>query len=476
MKHLTCSWFPRPGKSSTGFSKPWKTAGWRGVGRALRALLLLTAVLVTGAVAAGDFQNTVSSDPGASPQVGAPSDQQLRAKAEEAWRATWDRFFDERTHLFYDYVCSYDPAKRLAGLPTPAEAVQQNPNPNGWGTGMEDCAISGGLMLAMVCDRFAATGDAAMCPYAQKVFAGLKALVESSATEGFVCRGLCPADGRSHYPESSRDQYTWYVYGLWRYYHSTLALTEDKAAMRKLITAICIRLERNVVPAHNFSIGKDTGAFDGIVDKMWENMAHEVARLPMIYAIGADLTGDKHWKDLARRYGAEAAAKSKEASTKIPYALLQQQTSLEVLYRLEDDPALKKQWLEAMRLVAARAQGFLGKCLKYQVPTNSQVHFDWREWPLKKSGPYSVPTRPEAFLTEDRTIREPAEAALVQLLLPRPKLTAEQLALVKRMIAQVDYDKVVYYGHYYAQAVYWRAVRMGVLKLPAARPDGEQNE
>lgn len=404
---------------------------------------------------------------------GTPSDQQLRAKAEDAWRAAWERFYDDRTHLFYDYVCSYDPAKRLAGLPTPAEAAQQNPNPNGWGTGMEDCAISGGLMLAMVCDRFAATGDAALRPSAQKVFAGLKALVESSATEGFVCRGLCPADKKSHYPESSRDQYTWYVYGLWRYYHSPLSLPEEQAKIRKLVTAICARMERNIVAEHNFSIGKDTGAFDGIVDKMWENMAHEVARLPMIYAIGADVTGDKHWKELARRYSAAAAAKSKESSTKVPYALLQQQASLEALYQLEDDPALKKQWLDAMVLVADRAKMHLGKCLKYQAPTNSQVHFDWREWALKKSGPYSVPTRPEAFLAEDRTIREPAEAALVQLLLPEPTLTAEQLALVKRMIAQVDYSKVVYYGHFYTQAVYWRAVRMGVLKLPAARLDGE---
>ena len=323
-------------------------------------------------------------------------------------------------------------------------------------------------MLAMVCDRFTATGDAALRPYAQKVFAGLKTLVESSATEGFVCRGLCPADGKAHYPESSRDQYTWYVYGLWRYYHSPLAQAEEKAAVRKLVTAVCARMERNIIPERNYSIGKDTGAFDGIVDKMWENMAHEVARLPMIYAIGADVTGDQHWKELARRYSPEAAAKSKEASTKIPYALLQQQTSLEVLYQLEDAPVLKKQWLEAMVLVADRAKGFFGKCLKYQAPTADQVHFDWRDWPLKKSGPYSVPTRPEAFLSEDRTIREPAEAALVQLLMPQPTLTAEQLALMKQAIAQVDYAKVVYYGHYYTQAVYWRAVRCGLLKLPAA--------
>ena len=38
---------------------------------------------------------------------------------------------------------------------------------------MEDCAISGGLMMSMICDRFEATGDAALRPFAQKVFAGL---------------------------------------------------------------------------------------------------------------------------------------------------------------------------------------------------------------------------------------------------------------------------------------------------------------
>ena len=147
-----------------------------------------------------------------------------------------------------------------------------------------------------------------------------------------------------------------------------------------------------------------------------------------------------------------------------------------MLYQLEDDPALKQQWLEAMVLVADRAKGFFGKCLKYQVPTTGQVHFDWREWPLKKSGPYHVPTRPDTLLAEDRTIREPAEAALVQLLCPAPALTPEQLALMKQTIAQVDYAKVVFYGHYYTQAVYWRAVRCGLLKLPTARPDGEQTQ
>lgn len=427
--------------------------GW---GLSLAAAWLVAAAAVCAAIQA--FAAAAEPSP--------ITDQQLYAKAQEAWRASRERFYDERTHLFYDYVCSYDPNQRLARLPTPEEIGRQYPNRNGWGTGMEDCAISGGLMLSMICDRFAATGDAGLRPFAGKVFAGMVLLRSLSPSEGFVIRGVCPTDGRSHYCESSRDQYTWYAYGLWRYYHSPLSRPAEQSTMRRIIASICTRLERNVVAANDYHIGREDGSFDGIVDKMWENAAHEVARLPMIYAIGADLTGESRWRDLARRFSPEAAMKSRGASTKIPYALLQQQVSLEALYELEKSPELKRQWLEAMRLVAGRAEIFLSRCREYQSPDAGVIDLDWRRWPLQNSMGYQVPTRPKVCRTEDRTVREPAEAALVQLLCPRPSLTPDQLALVKLMVAQVDYSKSVWYGLYYTQAVYWRSVRLGLLKLP----------
>jgi hypothetical protein len=34
------------------------------------------------------------------------------------------------------------------------------------------------------------------------------------------------------------------------------------------------------------------------------------------------------------------------------------------------------------------------------------------------------------------------------------------------MIAQVDSTKVLYYGGYYNQAAYWKAVTLGHIKLP----------
>ena len=397
------------------------------------------------------------------------TDQQLCAKATEAWRTSWERFYDERTHLFYDRLCSADPQKRLAALPTPEEIGRQYPNRNGWGTGMEDCAISGGLMLSMVCDRFAATGDAGLHDAAEKVFAGLVLLGTLSRSEGFVIRGVCPADGRSHYCESSRDQYTWYVYGLWRYYRSPLSGPAQKATMRAIITAICARLERNVVARNDYHIGREDGTFDGLVDKMWHTLAHEVARLPMIYAIGADLTGQKRWRDLAQRFSPEAAAQSRGDSTKTPYALLQHQVSLEALYQLEQSPELKRQWLEAMRLVAGRASVFLVNCRGYRPADAERGNLDWRSWPMRSAVGYRVPSAPDIVAKEDRTVRQPAEAALVQLLCPGGSFTPDQLGLVKQTIAQPDYAKAIMYGLYYTQAVYWRGVRLGLFKLPAGR-------
>ncbi len=401
--------------------------------------------------------------------TGGVTDEQLYAKVEEAWQATWDRFYDERTHLFYDRVCSYDTAKRLACLPTPEEAARQYPNRNGWGTGMEDCAISTGVMLSMICDGFAATGEQGLRPAAEKVFAGMVLLGTLSKSKGFVIRGVCPTDGRSHYCESSRDQYTWYAYGLWRYYRSPLSTVAEKAKMREIIAAICARMDRNVVAKNDYHIGREDGTFDGLVDKMWDNEAHEIARLPMIYAIGADVTGASRWRDAARRLGPAAAARSAEESTTILYAMLQQQVSLEALYELEASPKLKAQWLACMRLTARRAEAGCLHGHGYRVQDLGKVDMDWRTWPMRESRGYRIPTMPEICKREDRTIRQPAEAMLVQLLLPRPRLTSKQLAAMKQTIAQVDYSRIITYGLYYTQAVYWRAVRLGVLELPKDR-------
>jgi hypothetical protein len=237
--------------------------------------------------------------------------------------------------------------------------------------------------------------------------------------------------------------------------------------MRKIIAAICARLERNVTAKNDWHIGREDGTFGGLADKMWNVLAHEAARLPMIYAIAADLTGDRRWRELARRFGPEAAMQSKGDSTKLAYALLQEQVSLESLYELEESPELKRQWLEAMRLVSARASVFLGNCRGYRIQDAGKANLDWRKWPPQDASGYRVPGTPDIIDNEERTVEQPAEAALTLLLCPGATLTPDQHALLKQTIAQVDYTKAVMNGLYYTQAVYWRAVRLGLLKLPS---------
>jgi len=394
------------------------------------------------------------------------TDRDLFNQAELAWRVVWERFFDARTNLFYDRLCSADPARRQAFLPTAQEAAQRFPNRNGWGTGMEDCAISAGVMMGLVCDRFDATRDASLRAAADKVFRGMVLLGTLSPAEGFIIRGVAPADGRSHYDETSRDQITWYAYGLWRYSRSPLSDAPQRAQARQIITALCQRLERQVVPANDFHFGREDGSSDGLVDKMWNVQAHEVARLPMIYAVGADLTGETPWQAAAERYLAEAAQQAAGDSTKIPYAWLQHQVSLATLYELEKSPSRKARWLECMKLVAGRTQNVFAYAARYRPLDITTLAMDWRTWPMVNSMGYQVPQMPQACRDEDRTVRQPAEAALTQFLLPDPQLTPQQLAQIRRALVQVDADKAVTYCLYYTLAAYWRGVRAGVFQTP----------
>ena len=105
--------------------------------RAQCALLVGAVSLGLGALAA-DPQETVRSASGAT--VGTEA-KRLSACAEQAWEVTWSRFYLPRTHLFYDYLTSYEPGRGLAHLPTASEVARQVPNECGYGTGMEDGMI-----------------------------------------------------------------------------------------------------------------------------------------------------------------------------------------------------------------------------------------------------------------------------------------------------------------------------------------------
>jgi hypothetical protein len=311
-------------------------------------------------------------------------------------------------------------------------------------------------------------GDTALREAASKILDGMVLCGTLSPEGGLLLRSVSPRDGKSYYIESSRDQYTHFAHALWRYSHSPLADEAQRTTMRESIIAICTRMEQHMNPEHDFSICMEDGQ-PGVVDKMWHVTPHEVARLPMIYAIGADLTGDSHWWELYRRYARQAADESLlvPLEMRTPYAFLQEQVSLEPLYALEnEDVALKDTWLRAMQFVAGRVEAYSWQCLDYQPVDVATLDMNWRHWPMQDLWGRLSPDWPEALLSEQKTVREPAEGLLTQLMCPDRPLSTDQHALMERMLGQTENDACITYALLYPLAAYWKAVAKGELRLP----------
>lgn len=404
---------------------------------------------------------------GAEPVKESPTE--LASQSAKAWDIAWQRFFNPKTELFYDYLSSYEPGKELAHLPTEAEVKRQYPNPCGYSTGMEDCMILAGAMLSVLSDRHEVTQEASLKADARRVFNGLKACVTVHGKEGFVARGISPNYLGGVYINSSRDQVTHCVHGLWRYYHSPLCDEPTKVEIRSLMTAIANRMIKNVTPenAYDFLRADDQPCGLGIC-KMWEVQAHEAARLPMIYAVAWDVTGNKAYHEQYRRYVVPAVEQSARPDEKKPaYAMLQMQCSLEVLYHLETDAALKSRIREVMvhvgEIAMKRTAETETRLAQMSPQMRAMVGPDWRhvpEWKNQKG--YMNPQWGE-YRKVWHNIREAGESALVPMMVSQPTIPAAQRERMKTILVQSDYAHMSSCGIVYHIAMYWKARREGIL-------------
>jgi hypothetical protein len=95
--------------------------------------------------------------------------------------------------------------------------------------------ISAGVMLSLIVDRYAVTNDQTLRDRAASVFQGIQRCATVHEVPGFLARGVCPEDAKSIYPNSSRDQYTHAVHGLWLYLHSPLCDAATKQAIGEIL-------------------------------------------------------------------------------------------------------------------------------------------------------------------------------------------------------------------------------------------------
>ena len=362
----------------------------------------------------------------------------LEAKIEELWSGSKKIYYSPKTNLFYTRpVVKVPPPEDMKKLlPLKKSGV---PNWHGGGSGTEDCSMLGGIMLAGLCEKYKVTKDAETISRAQALFQGLKLNATVHGDKGFVARGVSPVDAKTIYPGTSRDQYTHLIHGMWRYFNSPMATENDKNDIKQIFSDIAEKMIREVRadsnPPYSFKFYKGMDDDRG-VGKMLEVKPHEAARLAMFYACAYDVTKSQKYYNEYRKhlpYAIEHSANivkmpARQLRPWVPaYAVLQMESSLEVLYVLEKDATIKKQIVDVMTLIT----NFFENCEVYD-------------------------------LSKRRDSRDCAEVINGQLLCPTYKLSAKHEAILRDRIANTKPTNSG--GSYTLLSAYWRARVEGYLK------------
>ena len=237
--------------------------------------------------------------------------------------------------------------------------------------GVGDAPLICGTALAGLVDRWLVTHDPQTKADAAKVAEGVLNLAVLHGRPGFVCRGFC-SDGKTTTSLSSRDQYTHWIHGLWRYVTAPgLADANHAAAYKKHVVEVARFMEERVTAEHAWNFGlADSPEKDyrGICT-MWgdEIYPHEAARLPMIYLAAHLATADVHWLALYEKFIDEALDRTlalrdhpeRKFANRMPcYSLYQANVSLEPIYAYERtrNPARTARLRDAMGVFAQLAR------------------------------------------------------------------------------------------------------------------------
>jgi hypothetical protein len=286
-----------------------------------------------------------------------------------------DRRADDVKELCRDYLAGFgSPATQvcyhhrlngprgLGALEKPEQIakglVNGQPKPFGYGSGIQDVPLENGQLLFALCDAYEATRDEELARTARWIFTGFKRVATVSPEPGFVPRGPHP-DGKSYYPDSSRDQHCAYIEALWRFGRSPLATADDKAFIAGTLAKIARRMERN-----DWVLKVEDNSRQAHVGYTWKQFTlFGACSLMACLAAAKETTGDKHWAELCEKLGGEKdSLRWKLMSPDSPepwrpFTLYSNQffTSLALVSRAETNTARAAAVRARMKQIAGRA-------------------------------------------------------------------------------------------------------------------------
>ena len=277
------------------------------------------------------------------------------SKINEAWSFIENKLFYPKTNLFYECRVSDDEDALICHLPSPELIKKQIPNPAGWSTGMEDGPLTAGMVLDGLLARYETEPSEEIIVFARKILEGMKTCATISDSPGFLVRSVSPVDGKTHYMNSSRDQYTHFVYSACLYYNMPFATDEEKAFIRKALCSFADRAERNVTEEKQWNMRREDDGF-AIVTTMWGTLGkHEYFRLPMLYAGAYYVSGDEKYMKLYRKFRDEAFEKTASIEPEKfehPSMISQMMYSLRLAYDVDPDTDFKARCLALMQRMA----------------------------------------------------------------------------------------------------------------------------
>lgn len=262
----------------------------------------------------------------------------------ELWQYVTEKLIHPATDTIFDHPTMPDDA-----YPSAEDARCSVPNPNGYATGTEDGMLYAGTMVD-ACLEFTEAPEMTD-PVLHQLIRGMIRCALAAYTPGFIPRNILPCDGKSHYLDSSRDQYTMYISGAVRYLCSAFCTGEERRQLTAVLTAVAERTLRNVTPENDYDLLRDdnTPALHG---RMWDVAKlgnHEALRLPMIELAGFYASRDDRFLERYHAHREEAYARSMEFPETANgywhlYALQQMMASVRTLRMLETDEAWRKKY------------------------------------------------------------------------------------------------------------------------------------